>query len=163
MMADNQRKKSDNPISEELETILNQLTSEQIRFVVARQSCTTMRQAAKEIGVNEDVAYRWPKIVERAVQLTAQNSVITALYLRRRALAKAMAIKAKGLDSKDERVRQSTATEIIEWELGKAKQSVEHSGDVNVNLADARERLEHLVNRAAASTTENDNSTEPDA
>jgi len=39
-----------------------------------------------------------------------------------------MAIKLAGLDNRDERVRQAVATEIIEWELGKATQRQEHTG-----------------------------------
>ena len=32
-----------------------------------------------------------------------------------------MAVKVKGLDESDARVRQSVATELIEWEMGKAR------------------------------------------
>ena len=39
-----------------------------------------------------------------------------------------MAVKVAGLDSENERVRQDAATELIEWELGKAKQTSEYLG-----------------------------------
>jgi hypothetical protein len=60
--------------------------------------------------------------------------MITALELRRRALAEAMAVKTSGLRSEDEAVRQRTATEIIEWEMGRAAQKNENknSGEVRV-------------------------------
>jgi len=58
----------------------------------------------------------------------ATDGLIAALELRRRNLAKAMAVKVKGLDEKDSRLRQSVSTEIIEWEMGKATQKQEISG-----------------------------------
>jgi len=48
-----------------------------------------------------------------------------ATEMRRRNLAKAMGVKVKGLDSESERTRQGVASEIIEWEMGKAKQTVD--------------------------------------
>jgi len=45
-----------------------------------------------------------------------------AQHIRRRALAKAMLVKAGGLDSIREGIQQRVATEIIEWEMGKAEQ-----------------------------------------
>ena len=58
----------------------------------------------------------------------AYDGIITALEIRRRNLAKAMLVKANGLDSGDERLRQSVATEFIEWELGRATQKAEVTG-----------------------------------
>ncbi|RPJ29476.1 MAG: PBSX family phage terminase large subunit [Chloroflexi bacterium] len=45
-----------------------------------------------------------------------------ARAIRRKNLVKAMMVKAGGLDSDNEVVRQKAASEIIEWELGKADQ-----------------------------------------
>ncbi len=119
---------AEKPISERLEAILSELSPNQLRFVVARQQYSTDTAAARAIGVKRDVVYRWPAVVKEAVRLMAEDAVAAALHLRRRALAKAMAVKAAGLDSKDEKVRQSAATEIIEWELGRAAQRQELTG-----------------------------------
>ena len=48
--------------------------------------------------------------------------------MRKQALLKAMAVKVKLLDSVDENVRSKVATELIEWELGKATLRNEHTG-----------------------------------
>lgn len=112
----------------ELDAVLARLSIDQLRFVVARQECATAREAARKIGLSESTVYRWGGDVETAVRLMAHDGLTTALHLRRRALAKAMAVKVAGLDSGDERVRQAVATEVIEWELGKATQRQEHSG-----------------------------------
>ena len=90
----------------DLEALLSQLTVEQVRFVIARQDCGSDREAARAVGVSESAVYRWPPVVKRAVHLMAQDGVVTALHLRRRALARAMAVKVQGLNSRDERVRQ---------------------------------------------------------
>jgi len=116
---------AENRTSDELDAILDELTIDQIRFVIARQDCSTDREAAKMIGLSEGTVYRWGGEVKRAVQLMIHDGVITALKLRRRSLAKAMAVKVKGLDSKDARLQQNVSTEIIEWELGKAQQAVD--------------------------------------
>jgi hypothetical protein len=67
--------------------------------------------------------------MDEAVRLMAHDGVVTALHIRRQALSEAMAVKRQGLSSDDERIRQSVATELIEWELGKATARLEHSVD----------------------------------
>lgn len=114
--------------TDDLDAVLAQLTTEQLRFVVARQECATDREAARKIKVSESTVYRWPEVVKQAVTLMAQDGLKTALHIRRKNLAKAMLVKVKGLDSEDERIRQAASTEIIEWEMGKAEQTVK--GDV---------------------------------
>ncbi|MGB1285053.1 MAG: hypothetical protein ACPG7F_00850, partial [Aggregatilineales bacterium] len=50
------------------------------------------------------------------------------LAMRKQALLKAMAVKVKLLDSDDENIRSKAATELIEWELGRATARNEHTG-----------------------------------
>jgi len=110
--------------------VLAELTTDQLRFVVARQHCTSDKEAAEEIGLAAHSAYSWPNKdqVNEAVRLMALDGLVVAAHIRRRNLAKAMATKVKGLDSNSERVRQSVATEIIEWEMGRATQRQEVTG-----------------------------------
>ncbi len=123
-------------ISDQLASALAQLSTDQIRFVVARQECATDKEAAEAIGIKPDTVYHWPDAVKEAVRLMASDGIVVATHVRRRNLAKAMLAKVAGLDSMDENVRQRVATEIIEWEMGKAKQPIdqhtEHSGSVVV-------------------------------
>jgi DNA-binding transcriptional regulator YiaG len=119
-------------ISEQLRAVLKQLSTDQIKFVVARQEHTSDKDAALAIGVQPNTVYQWKSRKEapldEAVQLMAQDGVVVAVHLRRRMLAQAMLVKVEGLSSADEKVRQSVATEIIEWELGKAMQGLRHEG-----------------------------------
>jgi len=115
-----------------LESILQQLSVEQIRFVIARLDTDTDKDACGCAGLNYNTFRNTPRekreLINQAIALMSFDGLVTALHLRRRALAKAMAIKLAGLDNRDERVRQAVATEIIEWELGKATQRQEHTG-----------------------------------
>jgi hypothetical protein len=130
MTAEN-REKQVNPSSEQLETILAQLTTDQMRFIVARQDVATDKAAAEQIGVSPDTISRWKREgvpIDEAVRLMAFDGLVTALHIRKRNLAKAMAVKVAGLNSDDERLRQGVATEVIEWELGRATSRQEVSG-----------------------------------
>jgi len=100
---------------------------------VARQEFATDKEAAQEIGVKPDTVYQWKHKgapIDDAVRLMALDGVIVASTLRRRHLAKAMAVKVAGLDDDDNRLRQNVATEIIEWEMGKPTQRTENKTEV---------------------------------
>lgn len=112
-------------ISDELAAVLAQLSTDQIRFVVSRQEFGTDKEAAQAVGLKPDTVYHWPGMVREAVRLMAADGIAVAIELRRRNLPKAMMAKVAGLECDDERIRQGVATEIIEWELGKATQRQE--------------------------------------
>jgi hypothetical protein len=118
-----------------LKEILSLLTLTQIRFLIARNETKSDREAGEMIGLNGSSVKHWnedgsKRLVDEAVKLMAHDGVMTALEIRRRSLAKAMAVKAAGLEEDDPKVRQAAATEIIEWELGKATNKTEISGEV---------------------------------
>ena len=115
-------------ISSELSALLKKLSVDQVRYVIARMDYPTKGEAAQAIGIKPDTAYRWNGEVERAVELMAMDALESAKVVRRRNLLKAVAVKVKGLDSRDESLRQKVASEIIEWELGKAGASLEVTG-----------------------------------
>jgi ABC-type uncharacterized transport system ATPase subunit len=117
--------------AERLVQLLDQLTIDQIRFVIARQQFSKDREAADEIGVKPDTVAQWKQRgapIDEVVRLMVADGLVLAQRIRRNSLAKAMLVKVEGLDVKDERLRQSVATEIIEWEMGTAKQRHEVSG-----------------------------------
>ena len=133
-MSENQattKEKQEKASSEELDRVLSELTADQIRFVVARQEHKTDKDAAESLEMRPNLISRWKHNgvpIDRAVQLMAIDGLQTALHVRGRNLAKAMLVKVAGLDSDDERLRQGVATEIIEWEMGKAMQPQRHEG-----------------------------------
>jgi hypothetical protein len=123
--------------SDALSEILPQLSKEQLRFVVASMDYPTKREAAEAVGIKPNTTYNWPPIVDEAIRLMAIESTAGALAIRRLNLVKAMAVKVNALDSDDEKIRQSAATEIVEWELGKAQQKTTLQNPDGSNLAPA--------------------------
>lgn len=121
MMTD-ELKSAEKSISEQLSEVLATLSKDQIRFVVALMDYPSKKEAAESINIRPDTAYRWNGDVEKAAKLMAIDRAESAKAIRRNAIIKAMAVKLAGLDSDDESIRQKVATELIEWELGKALQ-----------------------------------------
>ena len=118
----------DGACSARVEQVLRQLTYEQVRWVIARAEVTTDKQACGLVGMNYGTYVHLGdtrKLMDEVVRLMLYDAAVTALHIRRRALARAMAVKVSLLDSDDERVRDKAATDIIEWELGKAPQHVQ--------------------------------------
>jgi hypothetical protein len=111
-----------------LREILAQLTKNQVRLVVALQEYPTTDEAAKAIRLSPKTVYNWKpeirQLIEEAAQIMSANVLEAAIEIRRHNLVKAMAVKAAGLDSSNEVVRQKAASEIIEWELGKPNQPI---------------------------------------
>lgn len=125
-MEENLEKQKEN--QEKLKAILAQLTKDQLRFVVALQEHPSKDAAAKAIGVKVATVYNWNSaLIDEAARLMALDVIESAMELRKRNLVKAMGVKAAGLDSKNEVLRQKVSTEIIEWELGKAQERVDHT------------------------------------
>lgn len=143
--------------SDELDALLGQLTAEQIRYVIARRESRSITEACAAIGMSRDVYYKsWTPderaLIDEAVRLMEHDGVVTAMHLRRRALAEAMAVKVAGLRSDEEATRQRVATELIEWELGKAKRTQ----DVNLAGFVAMQVVEEIVDAAGHDTAVHD-------
>jgi len=112
----------ENHTQERLTELLSQMSKDQVRFVVASMDYPSKREAAIAIGISPTTVYKWPETINEAITLMAIESSQAAIAMRKRALVKAMAVKVAGLDCDDDALRQRVATEIVEWELGKAQQ-----------------------------------------
>ena len=111
--------------SEQLKEILSRLSVEQLRFVAIMQQCATKTEAATLLKIEPNTIYKWPSVVNDAIRLAALDREETAREIGRKFLVKAMMVKVKALDSDDEILRQRVATEIIEWNIGKAMQKTD--------------------------------------
>ncbi len=114
------------PDNQHTEDVFSQLSDSQWRFVTAmvENPKFSKKNAAKLIGITPDTVYRWPKFVDAAIEQARANIHSAALSMRRQAVLKAIAVKLALLDSDEEAIRSKAATEIIEWELGQAKQDI---------------------------------------
>lgn len=137
---------SDPQLDQEYQALLNGLTTNQLRFVVARLDSKSDAEAARMLGMDERTPIRWPEIdqIRRALDLAAMDGAVLALTMRRKVLPRAMAVKIAGLESADERVRQAAATELIEAELGKALQRAEVRAQLEVERISDDELISEL-------------------
>ena len=108
--------------------IWHKLTTNQRRFVVAMQEHPTKKEAAESIGVQPQTAYNWNGDVDAAVDFMRNNIALATLGIIQANAAKAAMIKAAGLDSGDEKIRQDVATEILDRNLGRPTQRQELTG-----------------------------------
>lgn len=117
-----------NPQKAILQTLLAQLSQEQLRFVAAMQTSASKKEAAERIGIQPNTVYKWPPIVDEVLTLVDADRLQAARDLAQQSLFKAMAVKVAALDNADEGIRQKAATELIEWAMGKATQRQEVAG-----------------------------------
>jgi hypothetical protein len=88
----------------------------------------TKKQGAKAVGLRPATIYNWPDHVGAAIEKAREDMHSAALTVRKNALLKAMRVKLALLDNKDARIRDKAATDILEWELGKASQPLTGTG-----------------------------------
>jgi len=112
-------------LDDSLEDILSRLTIAQLRWVVERQRCDSDATAALTIGINPKSVGNWPPEVHRAAQLVAMSGVEAAVEIIKGSVMKAALVKVTGLDSRNEKVRQEAATEILDRIMGKPGQKVD--------------------------------------
>ena len=110
----------------ELESLLPQLPIEQLSFLVYRMLGMDKGEAKKASGWSGVFRGTPNRIVFERVQfLLTKITLKLALAIRQQMLPKALMIKYQMLDARSERVRDKAATDIIEWELGRATQRKE--------------------------------------
>lgn len=103
------------------------LTPTQKRFAVAMQEHPSKKDAAQAIGISPNTAYNWNGEVDDAVAFMANNIALATLGILQANATKAAMVKAKGLDSTNESVAQNAATEILDRNIGKPTQSIDHT------------------------------------
>jgi hypothetical protein len=100
------------------------LSDTQWRYVTAMLDNPEFSKAdgARAVGLVPRSIYNWPDYVDDAIELAREDMHRAALTVRKQSLLKAMRVKLALLDSDNESVRNRAATDILEWELGKAAQ-----------------------------------------
>lgn len=121
---------SDGEKEARLKEIMSQLNYNQLRYLSIRPNFSSDKDAAEEIELSEKTVYNWKEkeLVKEALNLMASDGVIVASEILRRALPEAAAVKVAGIQSGDERIRQSSSTEVLDRGLGKPTQRTEVSG-----------------------------------
>jgi hypothetical protein len=114
---------------DDLQTALATLEDKRLDYVRARSLVTSDAQAYRDANIAKAVFYSWPaeereKLNELAQQLK-RATVARAIMVIQEAAEEAARVKVAGLKSRDERIRQSAAAEILDRSMGKAAQSVD--------------------------------------
>ena len=126
--------------SSEFSLLWQTLTESQQRFAVAMLQSQSKKEAAEAIGLEPNTVYKWNGNVSRAVEIMKDDLIVATLGIIQANATKAAMVKAAGLDSQDERVRQGVATEILDRNLGKPTQRQEVTGkdgsDLRVKFVD---------------------------
>jgi N-methylhydantoinase B/oxoprolinase/acetone carboxylase alpha subunit len=101
---------------------------------MARSRVNSDRQGFIEAGIAKATFYTWPAEERERLNNLAQQfkreTATRALIVLQDAAEEAAKVKVSGLKSRDERVKQAAATEIIDRTIGKTEQPV--SGEVNI-------------------------------
>jgi len=95
---------------------------------VSMQEHPTKKEAAEAIDISPNTAYNWPSVVGDVVDFMSNNIALATLGILQANATKAAMVKAHGLDSDNEKIRQDVASEILDRNLGKATQRQEVTG-----------------------------------
>ena len=117
----------------DLSTKIDKLEDESyISYVFARSEVDTNEEACKKSGVSHAKFYGWDvETRERLNSLALELKKATAFKAKlilSEATESAATVKVGGLTHRDERIKQSAATEILDRMLGKPTQKTELTG-----------------------------------
>ena len=132
--------------------VFDGLDERETAYVLARSETFSNNEALRKCEFsmgwlrNKDI----DDLNKRAESLRKDKAIRAAMILSE-AVEEAAKVKAAVLQSRDERVKQAVATEIIDRELGKVLQSTEVTGEVSIEVDDARESIQRKL--AAISTS----------
>lgn len=118
----------DSKAASEFAALWNELTPTQKRFAVAMQEYPSKKEAAEAIGIAPQTAYNWNGAINKVVEFMISEAALATLGIIQANATKAAMVKAAGLDSKDEKIAQQAATEIIDRNLGRPTQRQELTG-----------------------------------
>ena len=104
--------------------------SRKLSYVLERAEVNSATEACKNAGISRPLYYKWPKDEREyldglALELKRETGLMAKLILSG-AIKEAAEVKVAGLKyKKDERIKQSAATEILDRMLGKPTQTVQ--------------------------------------
>jgi hypothetical protein len=116
-----------------LQTELDKLSDQRLDYVMARSRVNSDSRGHKDAGVSHASFYLWPANEREHLNALAQRvkreNAFRAMRILQEAVEEAAKVKVSGLKSRDERVKQGVATEIIDRIAGKAPDKVELTVD----------------------------------
>lgn len=114
---------------EQIKTQLDQLTANELRYVMERANTRSDRAAYCAAGISKATYFKWGS--ERREYLNnlagriRAEAAVRAIMVLQAVAEEAARVKASGLQSRSEHVRQSVASDILDRTIGKATQRIE--------------------------------------
>lgn len=117
---------------------LDKLEDNRLDYVMARAVVNSDADGYKTAGIPKATFYTWPA-EERArlnnlAQRFKRETASRALKVLRDATVEAAEVKVAGLKSRDERVKQSTATEILDRTVGRVPAEVDLKATITAQI-----------------------------
>lgn len=127
---------------DKLRTEIDALEPLKAQWVYARATTRTDKAAYEGIGVSRSAFYKWPEDEREVLRDMAQrlkaDVQLRVMQLLEGAAEEAALVKVAGLKSRNETVKQSVASEILDRVLGKPTQRQEvtgaEGGAIGVNI-----------------------------
>ena len=119
----------------ELATKLDQIGDDhKLNYVLERADVNTDKDGYINSGITKRAFYKWPRetrehLNKLALALKLETALKAKLVLRA-ATKEAAEVKVAGLTNRNERIRQGSATEILDRMLGKPVQKIDSKHEV---------------------------------
>ena len=99
-------------------------------------SSSSKKDAALSVNIEPNTVYSWNGSIDDVIEYMRNHAALAALGIIQANVTKAAMIKAAGLDSDNEKIRQDSASELLDRQLGKAtqRQEIAHEGSVVINM-----------------------------
>jgi len=120
------------PNMNDLRAELDKLEDARLNYVMARARVNSDAQGYKNAGIPITSFYTWPaeerERLNNLAQRVKREAAMRALMVLQDAAEEAARVKAAGLRSRDERIKQSASSDILDRTIGKPTAPVEISG-----------------------------------
>jgi len=112
-----------------LDKVFEGLDERETAYVLARSECVSNSEALRKCGFSQGwLSKRDIDDLNARADTLRKDKAIRASLILSEAVEEAAKVKTSGLRVRDERIKQSVATEILDRELGKVPQKSEVTG-----------------------------------
>jgi len=116
----------------DIQTELSELTDQRLDYVMARSKVNSDAAGFRDAGIGKTTFYSWDSKEREKLNSLANRikheTAFQAMMILQSATEKAAQAKVEALDSRDPRIKQAVATEILDRVIGKATSTVQVTG-----------------------------------
>jgi hypothetical protein len=116
----------------DLQTEIDQLEDQRLDYVMARSKVNSDSAGYRDAGISKSWFYSWPveerEKLNKLAQRVKRETAVMAMMKLANAVDRAAEIKIAGLESRNENIKQSASTEILDRVVGRPTQKTELTG-----------------------------------